>query len=139
MTGPLFSNAELANLQAAVVGLTMTTDITIYHQTLIQPTVPTYDYGDDDVRYIGDTTPGAAVTAVAWIVNKPSVDALDNAGMIQTISPGMMRVPIGTAVFAGDKIKIGSEEFVVIDMNADDTWPLWLKVNFQTAQDGYTP
>lgn len=134
---PLISAAEKAALQALAVDMVMTTLATIYHQTTVTPVSADYDYGDDDVQYLGDTISGTPVEAQVWVVNRPSVDAVDNAGMIQTISPGVMRMPVGTAVFPGDRVVIEGTEFVVIDTNPDDTWPAWLKVTFQAAQPGY--
>jgi hypothetical protein len=131
---PLLSVNELAAFQSDFVPLVMTTPVLIYHQTLVTPTVADNDYGDDDVRYEGDTTSGTPIESVAWIVNRPSVDAVDNAGMIQTISPGLMRMPVGTPIYPGDMVAVGDERFVIIDTNNDDTWPNWLKVNFQSSQ-----
>ena len=135
---PLLSAAELSAFQSDFVGLTMTTPVIIYHQTLVTPTSNDNDYGDDDVRYLGSTTAGTPVETVAWIVNRPSVDLIDNAGMIQTVSPGLMRMPIGTPVYSGDMVVVGDEQFVVIDTNNDDTWPEWKKVHFQSQQAIYS-
>lgn len=136
---PLLSGSELSAFQSDFVGLVMTTPVIIYHQTLVTPVSNDNDYGDDDVRYMGSTTAGSPVETVAWIVNKPSVDAIDNAGMIQTVSPGIMRMPIGTSVFPGDRVDVGDEQFVIIDTNNDDTWPNWLIVTFQSPEAAYAP
>lgn len=135
--GPIIAPSELAAVQADIAAVTMRTAVVIYHQTTAVPVSSSTDYGDDEIVYVGQTAPGAGIAATAWIVNKPSVDAVDSGGMIQTVSPGVMRMPVGTLVYPGDKVVVGAEEFVVIDTNNDDTFPAWLKVHFQSAQQVY--
>jgi len=139
MTQPWLSPAELAAIQADVVGLVMVTAATIYHQTVNEVSGGSYEYGDDDVRYIGDTISGTPVEAQVWVVSQPITTAVDSGGMIQTVSPGMMRMPIGTSIFSGDEIAVGTQRFVAIDVHDDDTWPAWLLVTFRQAQAVYEP
>lgn len=80
---------------------------------------PAHPYGDDIVTF------GAAITVKAWLVTKPTERLDVGQGEVRSISTHQLRVPVGTVIRAGDKVTVGSEEFVVTDATNEQSWPEW--------------
>jgi hypothetical protein len=47
-----------------------------------------------------------------------------------------LRVPVGTAILPGDRVKVGGEEFVVTDATNEQSWPEWTVAYLRGYQGG---
>ena len=121
MSSPLLSATQLRNLQK--IGENgMIADVEIYSKQA-QAKDPSSPYGDDAVSY--SATP---IKVKGWLVTKPTQTQDVGAGEVQTISTHQVRVPVGTAVLAGDHVKVGGQEYVAVDATSEQTWPEWTVV-----------
>lgn len=125
----LLSAAQLRSIQQ--IGESgMTTPIDIYARKPYSKDSAN-PYGDDIVEY--ETTP---VSVLGWVVTKPTTTGLgEGVGQVQALSTHQARVPVGTAVRAGDHVKIEGEEFVVVDTTKEQTWPEWTVLYLRGYED----
>lgn len=92
---------------------------------------PSTDYGDDQMSVFTPVSGALQPIGVtsAWFLTTPLASSADTGqGMLTTISHHIIRMPIGTDVKPQD-VLVASDtgsEYLVIDTNADDTWPEWL-------------
>jgi len=117
MSGPLLSTSQLRSIQS-MGERGMNTTVQIYSKSAYGKD-PTNPYGDDDVAY------GSPATVKGWLVTKPTERLDVSSGQVQTLATHQLRVPVGTAILPGDKVTIGSEEFVVVDATNEQSWPEW--------------
>jgi hypothetical protein len=129
----LLSPDELSAVRAVAVSA-MVTPCTVYHQTLVE-TSPQYDYGDDYVAFTGFDTTGSGISLLGNFLNKPTPTAIQSGGQIVTVSGWRAYFPVGSPVYNGDLIVLGSHRFVVADTGEDSTWPASLVCSLKEAED----
>lgn len=119
MSSPsLLSLSQLRGIQK-LGELGMNQVVEIYRKS-DQAKDPTDPYGDDVVVYAT-----APIKVMGWLVTKPT-ERLDlGEGQVRTISTHQVRVPVGTAVLPGDRVRVVGEEFIVTDATNEQSWPEW--------------
>jgi hypothetical protein len=73
----------------------------------------------------------SALDVPCWVYEATPLSGMLGAiagavGISETFS---IRLPIGTAVLSGDQIAVNGKEYAVQSVNADDTYPAWLKAS----------
>lgn len=69
------------------------------------------------------TTP---ITVTGWLVGTWSRSRDPDVGDLNTATNYRLRLPVGTAIFPGDKVVINGNAYNVFDAGTDQTWPEWL-------------
>lgn len=114
----LLKLSQLRKIQA-IGELGMNQVIEIYPKA-DQAKDPSNPYGDDIVEFAS-----APVTTKGWLVTKPTERFTIGEGQVRTIATHVLRVPVGTSILAGDRVKVGDEEFTVTDATNEQSWPEW--------------
>lgn len=122
----------------------MTTEFTITRssQVPVDPLDPGYDpstdYGDD---VLGAYTPVTGAlqpvgVTTGWLVSKLVTNVSTGQGQLATVDMHILRMPVGVDVKPQD-ILVSTDtgaEYLVIDTNADDTWPEWFQANVKRRE-----
>jgi hypothetical protein len=121
--------SQLRGIQAlGELGMNQTVEI---YSKVAQAKDPANPYGDEDVVF-----PSTPVTTKGWLVTKP-VERFDmGGGQVRTLATHQLRVPVGTAILPGDRVKVGGEEFVVTDATNEQSWPEWTVAYLRGYQGG---
>jgi hypothetical protein len=94
-------------------------------------------YAHDDSNPYGDDTVTFAVTykrVKGWLVPTASADFNMDVGQLISKGEFLLRVPVGTDVGSGDKVKIAGADYFCSDSTTEQTWPEWLTVRLRKAQ-----
>ena len=118
MTGQLLTLSQLRKIQE-IGERGMNTDVEIYSRKAFAKD-PSNPYGDEDVAH-----ENAPIKVKGWLVTKPTERLDVGGGQVRTISTHQLRVPVGTSIKAGDRVKVGGEEFIVTDATNEQSWPEW--------------
>lgn len=91
---------------------------------------PTQDYGDDEITF-PDAEPGATPVAATtgWFFSTIQTAVDNSSGQVATIDLHQLRLKLGTNIRSQDIVKRldSGETYVVVDTNAEDTWPDMLR------------
>jgi hypothetical protein len=116
----LLSPAQLSSIQK-LGEKGMITDVTIIHFTS--------DTGLDesDDPYGSITTQDAVTTSArGWLVGRWSNNRNYAIGDVDTTTTYRLRLPVGTEIEVGWRVAIDGNEYNVVDVGSDQTWPEWL-------------
>lgn len=117
----LLTDSELAAIQAyGIEG--MRAMVSIY------PMV--YDTGTDltDDPYGSSTTFATTPSAVVggWLVGRWDDNRTPDVGEVNVTTTYRLRLPVGTVLASGWRIVVNSNNYLVIYVGDDQTWPEWL-------------
>lgn len=112
---------DLTGLQG-IANSFMRTPVTIRHRA-----APAKDASDPT----GDNTVAYDIVETmtyGWFVDKGTMSFSADGSMSVTTDEPTLRVPVGTVIGPRDKVLIGANWWTVVDASADDTWPVFTKV-----------
>lgn len=89
----------------------------------------TNPYGDDTITY---ETKYKRVKG--WLVPTASADFLTDSAQVISSGQFVLRVPVGTDVEPGDKVRIASKDYSCVDSTTEQTWPEWTIVRLRRIQ-----
>ena len=136
---PILSTSELGAIRELGESM-MTTQITILRKTVITTSSAEYDiyydYGDDDYTDPEEVEQEEAFETTGWFVS--SLQTQFDADIdISTQGLHVVRLAVGTDIRPKDLIRRVDDtevEYVVIDVNEDDTWPEWIRAMVRRSE-----
>jgi len=112
--------------------LGMQTTVAIY--TRSEGAIPSGgDYGDDFLAY-DQTSETRKASVKGWFFSAPAQVQDVDTGMVVTTTTYRLFLPVGTAINAGDRVVVGSDEYTVSDTDREGTWLPMLTANLRKRE-----
>ena len=115
-----------------IAKLGMTTPITIERRSEGSPPAGG-DYGDDYLAY-AETSESRKTEVKGWFYSTPTEMFSTDTGAVITANTYRLFVPVGTDIAPGDDVKVGADEYTVVDTTAEGTWLPLLTCNLRRRE-----
>ena len=126
----LISDKQLEEIRKLPV-LGMQTTVSIHARSTATP--PADDYGDDYLSYdlTNETRRGEVK---GWFYSTPAQTQDVDTGMVVTTTTYRLLLPVGTVIYTGDHVVVGTDEYTVSDTDAEGTWLPMLTCNLRKRE-----